>query len=55
MSAIEQNELIDCCKGSLDEFVKVTVGFAEELNLLDVSYNDMLEREGLTFELQLFI
>lgn len=33
----------------------MTVGFAEELNIQDVEYQDLLDREGLLMELQFFI
>lgn len=55
ISALDQNEMIDHCKDSLDEFVRVTVGFAEELNIQDVEYQDLLDREALLIELQCFI
>lgn len=55
INSLEQNSLIDECKDSLTQFVQVTAGFAEELNISDVGFQDLLDRENLMIELQFFI
>jgi|JI61114BRNA_FD_contig_21_11007372_length_868_multi_3_in_0_out_0_2 hypothetical protein len=47
INSLERNCLIDECKDSLNQFVQVTVGFVEELNISDVSFQDLLDRENL--------
>ena len=44
INTLEQNCLIDECKDSLNQFVQVTAGFVEELNISDVSFQDLLDR-----------